>query len=78
MDMIAKLTGWVPPLTYGVACEYSHRYMFYSNSKMLGAFTHKPFPLEETLRDTIAWLNYLGYGGRSMRNNFPADKDWNS
>ena len=76
MDGLTNVTGWQPPLTNGVAREYSHRYMYYNNSKMMETFRHTPFPLEETLRDTIAWFSHLGKGRKKLTQIFPPDKEW--
>ena len=53
MELAAKLTGWVPPLSVGLAKEYSHRYAQYDNSKTLQDFNYTFLSMEETIRDTI-------------------------
>ena len=40
MEVIAKITGWDPPFTIGLAKEYSHRYARFDNSKIIRDFNY--------------------------------------
>ncbi|HET6721137.1 MAG TPA: NAD-dependent epimerase/dehydratase family protein [Chitinophagaceae bacterium] len=59
MEMIAKLTGWTPPFTIGLAKEYSHRYARFDNSKVIKDFNYTFYSLEDTIRDTIKWFSFI-------------------
>lgn len=59
MELVAKLTGWDPLFTTGVARELSHRYAQYDNSKTLKDFDYKLYTMEETMQDTIRWFFFI-------------------
>ncbi|QHT69552.1 NAD-dependent epimerase/dehydratase family protein [Rhodocytophaga rosea] len=59
MEMVAKLSGWTPPFTVGMAKEYSHRYAQFDNSKTIKDFNYRFYTLEETIADTIKWFMFL-------------------
>ena len=59
MELIAKLTGWDPPFTVGLAKEYSHRYALFDNSKIVKDFNYSFYTLEDTIRDAIKWFSFI-------------------
>lgn len=60
MELIAKITGWDPPFTIGLAKEYSHRYARFDNSKIIRDFNYTFYSLEDTIRDAIRWFSFIG------------------
>jgi len=78
MEMIAKLTGWTPPFTIGLAKEYSHRYALFDNSKILKDFNYTFYSLEDTIRDTIKWFNFIGKINLNKKiiSQFPPEAEW--
>lgn len=77
-EMGAKLTGWDPLFTEGVARELSHRYAIYDNSKTLEHFNYKLYSMEETIQDTIRWFSFIGKirGNKSLDNKFQPEPEW--
>ena len=78
MEMIAKLTGWAPPFTIGLAKEYSHRYARFDNSKIIKDFNYTFYPLEDTIRDTIKWFSFINKIklDKSMISQFEPETEW--
>jgi nucleoside-diphosphate-sugar epimerase len=60
MELIAKLTGWDPSFTVGLAKEYSHRYALFDNSKIVKDFNYTFYSLEDAIRDAIKWFSFIG------------------
>lgn len=78
MEMIAKLTGWTPPFTTGLAKEYSHRYARFDNSKVIKDFNYTFYSLEDTLRDTLKWFSFINKIklNKSIISQFPPEAEW--
>lgn len=78
MELGAKLFGFEPLLTSGMAKEVSHRYVQYDNSKILNAFGYELYPIEETVKDTIRWFFYLKKIKirKKYLNDFEPDPEW--
>ena len=78
MEMIAKLTGWTPPFTIGLAKEYSHRYARFDNSKVIKDFNYTFYSLEDTLRDTLKWFSFINKIklNKSIISQFPPEAEW--
>ena len=83
MELLAKTTGWDPPLTAGLAREYSHRFAQFDNSKMIKDFNYTPYSFEETIHDTIRWFLYLNKAklngrrsGNKVADKFEPDTEW--
>ena len=69
MELIAKLTGWDPPFTTGLAKEYSHRYALFDNSKIIRDFNYTFYSLEETIVDALKWFSFIGIVKPHKKNN---------
>ena len=78
MEMIAKLTGWTPPFTIGLAKEYSHRYALFDNSKIIKDFNYTFYSLEDAIRDSIKWFNFIGKINldKKLTTQFPPEAEW--
>ena len=79
MELIAKLTGWDPPFTRGLAKEYSHRYARYDNSKTIRDFNYSFYSLEDTIRDTVKWFAFISNKVRlnkTKAEQLPPDTKW--
>ena len=78
MEVIAKLIGWDPPFTVGLAKEYSHRYALFDNSKIIKDFNYTFRLLEDTIRDTIKWFIFIGRIklGKKIISQFPPEAEW--
>jgi len=78
MELAAKLTGWDPPLSVGLAKEYCHRYARYDNSKTVQDFNYTFLSTEETMRDTIKWLTFVkGIKlNKKIEKEFLPETDW--
>ena len=78
MELVARLTGWDPPFTVGLAKEYSHRYALFDNSKIVKDFNYSFYSLEETLRDTIKWFSFIGKIrlNKKIMSRFQPDPEW--
>jgi Nucleoside-diphosphate-sugar epimerases len=78
MELIAKLTGWTPPFTIGLAKEYSHRYARFDNSKVIKDFNYTFYPLEDTIRDTIKWFSFINKIklNKSIISQFLPEAEW--
>lgn len=78
MELVAKLTGWDPLFTEGVARELSHRYAQFDNSKTLKDFDYSLYSMEETMMDTIRWFSFIGRIKikKSLSNEFQPEADW--
>ena len=78
MEMIAKLTGWNPPFTVGLAREYSHRYARFDNSKVIKDFKYTFYPLEDTIRDAIKWFSFINKIklNKTIINQFQPETEW--
>lgn len=74
----ARLTGWDPLFTEGVARELSHRYAIYDNSKTLEHFNYKLYSMEETMQDTIRWFSFIGKikVNKSLTGEFQPEAEW--
>ncbi len=78
MEMWAKLTGWDPLFTEGVAKELSHRFAHYDNSKTLKDFDYTLYNMEETLQDTIRWFLFIKKikVKKNLSDKFQPEADW--
>lgn len=78
LETWAKLTGWNPLFTEGVARELSHRYAIYDNSKILKDFNYRFYTMEETLKDTIRWFSFIGKIKikQSRRDEYQPEVEW--
>ncbi len=78
MELAAKLTGWDPPLSVGLAKEFSHRYARYDNSKTVQDFNYTFLSTEETMRDIIKWLAFVkGIKlNKKIEKEFLPETDW--
>ena len=78
MEMIAKLSGWIPPFTIGLAKEYSHRYARFDNSKVIKDFNYTFYSLEDTIRDTIKWFSFINKIrlNQSIISQFAPEAEW--
>jgi nucleoside-diphosphate-sugar epimerase len=79
MEIIAKLTGWDPPFTRGLAKEYSHRYARYDTSKTIEDFNYSFYSLEDTIRDTVRWFAFISDKVRlnkTKAEQLPPDNKW--
>ncbi len=78
METIAKLTGWTPPFTTGLAKEYSHRYARFDNTKVIKEFNYTFYSLEDTIRDTIKWFSFINKIKLNKRiiNQFGPEAEW--
>lgn len=78
MEIIAKITGWDPPFTIGLAKEYSHRYALFDNSKIITDFNYTFHSLEDAICDTIKWFSFIGKIrlNNKIIDKFPAEDEW--
>lgn len=78
MEMVAKLTGWAPPFTVGLAREYSHRYARFDNSKVIKDFNYNFYPLEDTIVDAIKWFSFINKIklNKNIINQFRPEAEW--
>lgn len=78
MEIAAKLTGWDPAFTVGMAKEYSHRYAQFDNSETLKDFDYKLYTTEETVRDAIKWFCFLKSNkvSKKITAQFQPESDW--
>ena len=78
MEVIAKITGWDPPFTIGLAKEYSHRYALFDNSKIIRDFNYTFYSLEDTIRDAIRWFSFIGKIelNKNILSQFQPEAEW--
>lgn len=78
LEVIGKLTSWIPPFTKGVAETFSHRFPNYDYSPTIQDLKYEPTPIIETVKDTINWFLFLGIGKveDKYRINFVPEEDW--
>lgn len=78
MELIAKLTGWDPPFTVGLAKEYSHRYALFDNSKIVKDFNYTFYSLQDTIRDTIKWFSFIRKIklNKKIMSEFQSEPEW--
>jgi dihydroflavonol-4-reductase len=79
MEAVAKVTGWHPPFTIGLAKEYSHRYALFDNSKTIKDFDYTFYSLQETIHDTIQWFAFISKKvklDKKIIGQLPPGPDW--
>jgi dihydroflavonol-4-reductase len=60
MEIVARLTGWDPPVTID-ALRMSKKKMFFSTAKAERELGYKARPAREAITDAIAWFKTKGY-----------------
>jgi dihydroflavonol-4-reductase len=60
MEIVARLTGWDPPVTID-ALRMSKKKMFFSTAKAERDLGYKARPAREAIADAIAWFKANGY-----------------
>jgi len=80
LDAVARFTGTQPIFSRSLAHEVVERYGYYDGSLAKRTFGLQPRNSEETLRDTIRWLLYLGKVTKKLPQDvldrFPVDPAW--
>jgi dihydroflavonol-4-reductase len=78
MELAARVSGWTPPFTIGMAKEYSHRYAQFDNLKTIKDFNYTFHALEETIADTIKWFAYLDKVklSKDIADTFKPEREW--
>jgi dihydroflavonol-4-reductase len=80
VEFSSVLTGREPPMTWAMAHENVQRYCYYDCSKTNHDFKIEPRDAQETTRDTVRWLLFLGKikpsVAETIGESFPPDADW--
>lgn len=61
MEFGAHFTGKEPPLTRGIIDDAAGRYMYIDGSRTWQTFNHTPFPVRETVRESLTWYVKMGW-----------------
>lgn len=60
IELGAKITGKKPMTTRAMADDYGGRYQNIDGEPTYQLFGHTPYPFEQTVRDSLAWLGTIG------------------